>query len=272
MINKQAVWIQIMTSVHVVFFLACFLSFQIQSFKQDAIWTLLFALSSVTHFSVAEHRNVWQLKLSTMMNIAYYLDSFLDILMIFGFLVSVNWTNLFFIFVLSVCIRKIPQRYSQCVVLFIFLNGIHWYTFLVIFRFALQYKTRQYLKKSVTQCHATIYLKKSVACKAINVLLESVLLWVLRCESRFPHKMRYTPPIIATISIVCITVYCQYFILDTKVSVKSSIKSIDIINHPLTPSLNAILRCEQCMKCLTNVDIEDSVKDNVYRFDKEHLI
>jgi hypothetical protein len=36
--------------------------------------------------------------------------------------------------------------------------------------------------------------------------------------------------------------------------------------------LNAILRCEQCMKCLTNVDIEDSVKDNVYRFDKEHLI
>jgi hypothetical protein len=259
-----------MTSVHVVFFLACFLSFQIQSFKQDAIWTLLFALSSVTHFSVAEHRNC-QLKLSTIMNIAYYLDSFLDILMIFGFLVSVNWTNLFFIFVLSVCIRKIPQRYSQCVVLFIFLNGIHWYTFLVIFRFALQYKTRQYLNKSVTQCHATIYLKKSVACKAINVLLESVLLWVLRCESRFPHKMRYTPPIIATISIVFSAVYCQYFILDTKVSVKSSIKSIDI-NHPLTPSLNAILRCEQCMKCLTNVDIEDSVKDNVYRFDKEHLI
>lgn len=271
MYNKQAVWIQIMTSVHVVFFFACILSFQIQSFKQDAIWTLVFALTSVTHFSVAEHRGIGKLKLSTIMDVAYYFDSFLNVLMILGCFVSVNWTNLFFLLVFSVCIRKIPQRYSQWVVLVILLNGIRLYTFLVLFRVALQYKRRQYLKLSVTQCHATIYLKKSVACKAIIVLLESVLLWMVRCESRFPHNLRYTPLSIAAITILFATIHCHYNVLETKISEKSSISSVNI-NHPLTPSMNAIMGCEECRKHLSNLDIEDSVKDNVYKFDKDYNI
>lgn len=271
MYNKQAVWIQIMTSVHVVFFFACILSFQIQSFKQDAIWTLVFALSSVTHFSVAEHRNLGKLKLSTIMNIAYYIDSFLHVLMIFGCLISVNWTNLLFLFLFSVCIRKMPQRYSQWVFMVILLNGLNLYTFLVLFRVALQYKRQQYLKLTVTQCHATIYLKKSVACQALYVLLQAFILWVIRCESRFPHILRYTPLSIAAITILFATIHCHYNVLETKVSEKSSITS-DNNHHPLTPSMNAIMGCEQCRKQLSNIDLEDSILDNVYKFDKDYNI
>jgi hypothetical protein len=29
------------------------------------------------------------------------------------------------------------------------------------------------------------------------------------------------------------------------------------------------MQCEQCRKQLSNIDLEDSVKDNVYKFDKD---
>lgn len=269
MFKKQAVWIQIAVCCHVTFFLACMLSFQTFSFKQDSIWTLLFALTSFNHFMVAEHRDFGKLKLSTIMDVAYYFDSFLHVLMVFGCLISVNWTNLFFLLVISVSLRKIPQRYSQCVVLVILSNGLNLYTLLVLFCVALQYKRRQYLNKSVSQCHATIYLKKSVGCKALSVTLQAFLFWGIRCESRFPHKLRYTPILIAMIATVCAIVYCHYYVLSTKVTETSTITYVTI-NHPLTPSMNAIMGCEECRKHLSNIDIEDSVKDNVYKFDKDY--
>ena len=271
MFNKQAVWIQTAVCCHITFFLACMLSFQTFSFKQDAIWTLLFALTSFFHFTVAEHCDFGKLKLSTIMNVAYYFDSFLHVLMVWGCFVSVNWTNLLFLFIFSVCLRKIPQRYSQWFFMVILLNGIQLYTFLVLFCVAMQYKRRQYLNKSVSQCHATIYLKKSVACQAIIVLLQAFLFWVIRCDSRFPHKLRYTPLIFAACATIFATIHCHYYVLETKVSEKSSISSVNI-NHPLTPSMNAIMGCEECRKHLSNIDVEDSVKDNVYKFDKDHNI
>jgi hypothetical protein len=271
MFNKQAVWIQTAVCCHITFFLACILSFQTFSFKQDSIWTLLFALTSFLHFTVAEHRDFVNLKLSTIMDVAYYLESFLQVLMVFGCFVSVNWTNLLFLFLFSVCIRKMPQRYSQWVVLVVLLNGMNLYTFLVLFCVAMQYKRRQYLNKSVSQCHATIYLKKSVACQALYVLLQAFILWVIRCESRFPHKLRYTPILIAMIATVSAIVYCHYYVLETLVSVTSTISSVNTY-HPLTVSMNAIMQCEQCRKHLSNIDLEDSILDNVYKFDKDYNI
>ena len=268
MFNKQAVWIQTAVCCHITFFLACMLSFQTFSFKQDAIWTLLFAMTFFLHFTVAEHCDFGKLKLSTIMNVAYYFDSFLHVLMVWGCFVSVNWTNILFLFLFSVCIRKMPQRYSQWVFMVILLNGIQLYTFLVLFSVALQYKRQQYLKLTVRQCHATIYLKKSVACQAVYVLLQAFILWMVRCESRFPHKLRYTPILIAMVASVCAIVYCHYCVLETLVSEKSSITSVNP-HHPLTPSMNAIMQCEQCRKQLSNIDLEDSVKDNVYKFDKD---
>jgi hypothetical protein len=271
MFNKQAVWIQTAVCCHVTFFLACLLSFQNISFKQDAIWTLLFAFSSFLHFTVAEHRGLGKLKLSTIMDVAYYLESFLHVLMVWGCMISVNWTNIFYMIVMSVCIRKMPQRYSQWVFMVVLLNGINLYTFLVLFSVAMQYKRRQYLKLSVTQCHATIYLKKSVACQALYVLLQAFILWVVRCESRFPHKLRYTPILIAMIATIFATIHCHYYVLETKISEKSSISSVNI-NHPLTPSMNAIMGCEECRKHLSNIDVEDSILDNVYKYDKDYNI
>ena len=217
---------------------------------------------------VAEHRDFGKVNLSTVMNVAYYLTPFLHVLMVFGCLISVNWTNLLFLLVISVCYRKIPQRYSQWVFMVILLNGLNLYTFLVLLCVALQYKRRQYLKLSVTQCHATIYLKKSVACKALSVTLQAFLFWVIRCESRFPHKLRYTPLIFGMIATIFATIHCHYYVLETKVSETSSITSVTL-NHPLTPSMNAIMGCDQCRKQLSNIDLEDSVKDNVYKFDKD---
>ena len=269
MFNKQAVWIQTAVCCHITFFLACMLSFQTFSFKQDAIWTLLFALTSFFHFTVAEHCDFGKLKLSTIMNVAYYFDSFLHVLIVFGCFISVNWTNLLFLFIFSVCLRKIPQRYSQWVFMVILLNGIQLYTFLVLFSVAMQYKRRQYLNKSVSHCHATIYLKKSVACQAVYVLLQAFILWMVRCESRFPHKLRYTPLIIAMVITICATIHCHYNVLETFVSVTSSIKSVNPY-HPLTPSMNAIMQCEECRKHLSNIDVEDSILDNVYKFDKDY--
>ena len=271
MFNKQAVWIQIVVCCHITFFLACLLSFQTFSFKQDAIWTLLFALTSFFHFTVAEHCDFGKLKLSTIMNVAYYFDSFIRVLMIFGCFISVNWTNLFYMLVLSVCLRKIPQRYSQWVFMVILLNGIQLYTFLVLICVALQYKRQQYLKLTVTQCHATIYLKKSVGCQALYVLLQAFILWMVRCESRFPHKLRYTPIIFAACATISAIVYCHYYVLETLVSVTSTISSVNPY-HPLTASMNAIMQCEQCRKQLSNIDLEDSVKDSVYKFDKDYNI
>ena len=271
MFNKQAVWIQMAVCCHITFFSACILSFQNISFKQDAIWTLLFALTSFNHFMVAEHQGLGKLKLSTVMDVAYYFDSFLHVLMVFGCLISVNWTNLFYIFICSVCIRKMPERYSQWVFMVILLNGIQLYTFLVLICVALQYKRQQYLKLTVTQCHATIYLKKSVACQAVYVLLQAFILWMVRCDSRFPHKLRYTPLIFAACATIFATIHCHYNVLETFVSVTSSIKSVNI-NHPLTPSMNAIMQCEQCRKQLSNIDLEDSILDNVYKFDKDYNI
>ena len=271
MFNKQAVWIQIAVCCHITFFLACMLSFQTFSFKQDAIWTLLFALTSFFHFTVAEHCDFGKLKLSTVMDVAYYFDSFLHVLMVWGCMVSVNWTNLFYMIVMSVCIRKMPQRYSQWVFMVVLLNGINLYTFLVLFSVAMQYKRQQYLKLSVSQCHATIYLKKSVGCQALYVLLQAFILWMVRCESRFPHKLRYTPIIFAACATISAIVYCHYYVLETLVSVTSTISSVNIA-HPLTPSLNAIMQCEQCRKQLSNIDLEDSILDNVYKFDKDYNI
>lgn len=270
MLNKQAVWIQIVSCSHLVFFLACLLSFQSISLKQDSIWTILFGFSSFLHSVVAEHCAIGQVKLSTILVMYHYFSPFIDILVAIGCYFPINWTNLFLMTILSLCLHQIPHKYSRWFLIFGLLNGITGYSLLISCRLFLQYKRQQFLHACLNQSQASIYLKKSVACKTGDVIVEALLLWSIRCESRFPHKIRYTPILIAAIAIISAAVYCQYTIAETKVSEKSTI--ILIGDHCLTPSFHAILHCEQCQKCVTNVDIEEVNRESVYKFDKDFNI
>ena len=264
MFNKQAVWIQIALTGHLTFVLSCILSIQGMSLKQDLIWSLIFTVTSIIPCIVAEH-GFYNINIDTMVTISHYIDSTTDILVVIGSQITINWFNICLITIVGISKQKLPVKYTRWFLLVGLIHGYSFLSVLILCRLLLQYKQLTFLNQCITNTHATIFLKKSVGCKTLNILVEGYILWQMRCLHRFPHRLRYTPLCFAFISICSAIVYCYYYIADTKTSQKSVIQ--EITDHGIHPSYNAILQCESCKKCLTNIDVEEPIRANVYSDD-----
>ena len=255
MYNKHAVWCQCVLIGMFVLSAASLLSIQNITFDTDIYWSGVLLLTSIIEFIVAEHAPVAGISVDMWMRIGRIEKTTTYAIMLTwstvawqpswiqwahvpaGIMAGLALKNTNFVLATAVVARMTTTLDITLVVMFILL--------------AINIKKTNVVNKSIVSYEH----KKTIAIKAISIFLEAVILWLLRCEQRFPHAVRWRPLVAATLSIVVAALWCEYNIMDT---VGSDRVMIVRNGHGIAASLRAARACPVCTKCLTSLDMECS--------------
>ena len=257
MYDKQAIWCQCVSVAHAIFAVAAMASIQSMSIEIDIFFGLLLIISTLVHFMTAEHAHigsisaekmqwaemyvsraaavfavVWQLPVESHLYLHLFSILLYLILLVFGF----RWI---WIVAALQCVYHFPK--------WLFFVGPLW-------AFSKMYYEKCF-EKSRGQSYASIFLRCGYLYKSIFILMESVVIWHLRCMHRFPNTMRWRPVIMAILSIGMVCIYCTFNVLPTKVSRNAIIGNS---KHQMAASLAAAEKCPQCKRNLSALDMESS--------------
>lgn len=242
--NKHAVWCQCAAVISITLALSSLFSIQTITWNQDIYWSVVLSINAFLIVTVAEHgfRPVLMTKIaSAWSGIVYML------------IVTAN--SSLFSYVGSMIGLFVGAFFPQASYLLLLLGLLSYpsrLTLLLLVKLAAEYKYHDILNRAVGKRY--IHVNKAVAAKVVGIVSETLLLWHLRCHSRFPHVYRWTPVLCSLCTCCCGLYWCHYYVAPTVVSHKSIIKSR---GHGLTPSLRAAQECKICASCLTHLDIED---------------
>jgi len=250
MYNKHAVWCQCATIFYFAFALSIFSSFKY--FLQDTYWGLLFLSIGVVRFCHAEHapcfnitidhwikinRTITGLVIGTICSNVLFSDTTYLFLCQVAFLVMHHFINTKIILPI---IMLIQLTSSQITLLPIYC--------------ALKLYTINNIGKSTASKEQKLRFAKF----SVQIILETLILWTIRCSQRFPFSVRWKPIICSCLMLSCVFVYCHLYTKPTKVSRNSIITSK---GHGMTASLTAANGCEICMSTLSSLDMESSFGD-----------
>jgi len=241
------VWCQCVTIFYFTFAVSIFSSFKY--FLQDTYWGFLFLSVGVIRFCHAEHAPCFGITIDNWIKINRTIT---------GLVIGTVCSNIFFsdITYLIAC-------QMTFVIVHHFIN-----TKIVLPIFVLVQMTSSRLTLLPIYCALKLYtinnLGKSMVSKeqklrfakfSIQIILETLILWTIRCSQRFPFSVRWKPIICSFLMLLCALVYCHLYIKPTKVSRNSIIMRK---GHGTTASLTAANECEICLSTLSSLDVEAS--------------
>ena len=255
---KHSVWCQCVLSIPILLSLSTIASTQTITFDMDIFWSFIFLISTTIQFIEAEHGflfkppDFWKKINDIRTNIILY------IILIWSF---TQWSMKYYLYslVITGIISFITQTYHKNIytlaalvpVIFI----MPYYTIFIFMYGTCLYLKDYYFKKSVGTSIADMPIRFAYANKAMAILFESIILWSIRCNHRFPHTFRWKPFITGLFVFTLSFFWCKYNIKETKVSRNAIIHDI---GHGMAASLTAAQKCNICKKCLTALDMESS--------------
>jgi len=244
------VWCQCATTFYFAFALSIFSSFKY--FLQDTYWGLLFLSIGVVRFCHAEHapcfsitidhwnkinRTITGLVIGTISSNVFFSDITYLFLCQVAFLVMHHFINTKIVLPI---IMLVQLTSSQITLLPIYC--------------ALKLYTINNIGKSMASKEQILRFAKF----SVQIILETLILWTIRCSQRFPFSVRWKPIICSFLMMSCVFVYCHLYTKPTKVSRNSIITRK---GHGMTASLTAATGCEICMSTLSSLDMESSFGD-----------
>ena len=90
--------------------------------------------------------------------------------------------------------------------------------------------------------------------KVLLILLEVYQLWCIRCYSRFPMNLRWTPIVVGFIAIILACIYVTVSIAKTSVSNNAILTQLE--GHDIAVSLKVANKCPVCLKYMSALDME----------------
>lgn len=258
MYNKHAVWCQCVLVGVFVLATASLLSIQNITFATDIYWSCVLLATSVIQFIVAEHAPVAGISIDKWMVIGRIQKATIYVIMLTWSIVAweeswIQWAHVPVGVVSGILLKKpwyllVFASLSRAIAM--------WDATLVVITLllAVNLKKPTFIGKPI----ASKQHKQTIAIKAVSLLLEAVVLWLLRCEHRFPHVVRWRPLATAAVSIMVAALWCEYNVMDT---IGSDRVIIVRRGHGIAASLRAANACPVCMKHLTSLDMESTYSD-----------
>lgn len=254
--KKHGVWCQCMLVLPVIMSLACTLSWQTLTLQEDVYWSFLLFVSTIIQFCAAEHGDfgvtvdVWQ----RLQRHRLFVTS-----CIIATWTMTSWPvhqHALAIPVYCAISHFASNRYALVLgigILGAFLFGGPWA--LMLSHCLCHYYSDHFFSKLVGTSIADIAIKKAYGLRALGIVFESVVLWCLRCQHRFPYTLRWTPLCIGVVVCVGSVMWVSVYIKDTHVSRNAIIKRR---GHGVAASLTAASKCPVCQSCLSALDMESS--------------
>jgi hypothetical protein len=249
MYNKHAVWCQCATVFYFTFALSI-----ISSFKYlllDTYWGLFFLSLGVVRFCHAEHAPLLGIRIEHWIQINRTMT---------GLLIGTICSNILFSETLYVVtcqvIFVISHHFLNTKIvlpLFVLIQSMSNITLLPIYCVLKLYPINNKGKSM-----ASIEQKLRFAKFSLQIILETLILWSIRCSQRFPYNIRWKPILCSFFILSCVLVYCHFYIKPTNVSRNSIITRK---GHGMTASLTAVVGCELCTSTLILLDMESSFGD-----------
>lgn len=248
MYNKHAVWCQCATMFNFTFALSVFSSYSI---LKDTYWGLLFLSVGVVRFCHAEHAPCFGITIDHWIKINRTMT---------GLVIGTICSNILFseitpLFLCQVIFVIVHQFINTKIILplFVLIQLASNITLLPIYC-ALKFYPQNNIGKSMASKEQKLRFAKF----SMQIILETLILWTIRCGQRFPFSVRWKPIICSFVILVCVLVYCQMYIKPTKVSRNSIVTTK---GHGMTASLTAANGCEICLSTLSSLDMESSFDD-----------
>lgn len=260
MYNKQAVWCQCVSVAHAIFAAAAIASIQNISMGIDLFFGILLIITTLAHFGTGEHVRIGPIDPEKMQLIEICVSRAVASIAICWQLPieSHLYLHLFSVGLWFVLLRfRFKYIWIVSAVFCVFKM-----TRMLFFVAPLWAVSKIYYEKcfenSKGQSYASIYLKNAYLFKSIFILMESVIIWHLRCIHRFPGTIRWKPVLMAIFSIGTACLYCTFNVLPTKISNNAIVGHG---NHKMAASLSAAEKCPQCKRNLSALDMESSFDD-----------
>ena len=255
MYNKHAVWCQCVLIGIFVLTAASLLSIQEITFDTDIYWSVILLMTSTIQFIVAEHAPVAGISTDNWMKAGKIQKTTVYVIMLTWSTIAwqtswIQWAHIPVGMLVGVFVKGhlvlaigVVARMTTTFDVTLILMGL---------LLVAHIKKPKIIDKSI----ASEEHKQTIAIKAISLFLEAIILWLLRCEHRFPHVVRWRPLAAAAVSIVMASLWCEYNVMDT---VGADRVIIVRTGHGIAASLRAARSCPVCTKCLTFLDMESSL-------------
>ena len=254
--EKHSVWNQCALAFPATLTLACLLSCQFLTLKEDIYWTFVLCSSSALQFLAAEHgpfgysAHLWQ-------TLAKYKRFVVCAIMAMSSIqqwsVGVHALAFVPLCVLSIFMHKHHRLLLAAVIVHNMVMSAPWIPMLAYW--CAERLSEYYFANSVQTSLADKPIKFAYGYKTATIVLETIVLWSLRCQQRFPHTFRWSPMCIGLIMSCVAFVWAELNIRDTAVSRNTIIKGL---GHDVAASLIAAKACPKCRSCLTSLDMESS--------------
>lgn len=254
--HRHAVWCQCALTMPAIITLASAMSVQGLTWDIDMYWTLLLGANTFVQFVAAEHGKlkwgpeIWQ-RVDAQRHVV--LSAALLLWYCTHWPVYVHMLADSFFVIASIQVWAWGLEIS-CAVATIVTICVNLWTPLPAYCACL-YLTNMYFEQSIQTSSAGIPIRMAYGAKAARILLETVLIWSVRCTHRFPHTIRWTPIMVGILAIALAGLWCMNRVKPTKVSRNAVIVSK---GHGLAASLQAAYECPVCQSCLTSLDMEAS--------------
>jgi len=260
--NKHGVWCQGALVIPSVMALASTMSWQAITLPTDMYWSGILCATTILQFMAAEHgpfgavSDTWQ-RLNTQR--AFIIQCIVTSWSMNNWAVQTHTLAFAMFCALSFCAKDykryilVPVIVYRLVSVFVDRVGI-----LVLLYWLAERSSEYYFEKSVQTSIADTPIKKAYGTTAATIVLESAILWSLRCRHRFPYTFRWTPIWASVLCCVTVVAWCSFNIQDTKVSRNAIITQR---GHNMAASLSAAKACPICQKCLSALDMESSFND-----------
>lgn len=259
MYYKHAVWCQCASVIPIVMAMATTLSIQPITFSNDIYWSIVLCFSSVIQFIAAEHgpfylsTHTWQ---TLQQHREFVIRCIITLWSLGGLDISQHFILIPFFCCISLCIQEYHNFILLPVILWdmVTMNMKSW----IPMYFVLAKLREIIMHKSIGTSIASPPIRQAYGLSAVLIVVESTILWSLRCQYRFPYTFRWTSFIVSMIGCIVASVWCSVSIKDTKVSRNAIIQEH---GHGMAASLTAAENCPVCCKCLTSLDMESSFGD-----------
>jgi len=243
------VWCQCATIFYFTFAVSIFSSFKY--FLQDTYWGLLFLSVGVVRFCHAEHAPYFGITIDQWIKMNRTITG-----LVIGTICSnILFSDITYLFLCQVAFLTMHHFINTKIVVPIFvLIQLTSNLTLVPIYCALKLYTIDNIRKSMASKEQKLRFAKF----SLQIILETLILWTIRCGQRFPFSVRWKPIICSFFMLLCVLVYCHLYTKPTKVSRNSIITRK---GHGMTASLTAVNGCEICLSTLSSLDMESSFDD-----------
>lgn len=270
MLDKHGIWPQCAIVFKITMAISCFVSIHWESLFSDIAWSIFFIIASIIQFYTEEHRTFQNITpekwCKYTIRLDYSIKWIISTWIIFNTYVG-EWLWVFIIILAcNPWTLELHKHHCQYILPGATILYITWndYSYAIVFTNCIfiivtfLYSTEY--KRILGTSHACKTIKHVAAYKTLAYVVESVILWQVRCLHRFPYVFRWNPLTVGIIASIGAVAWCHLFTKKTSVSRNSIIQRLPS-SHTMAFSLTSASKCSICTSCLTSLDMESSFSE-----------